>query len=99
MTSTWKGSRGTASNIARQIAERYGPEAAQQYDPTTNCFTYRGWRERGYQVKRGEKAMNSITFVPMLEKPKEGETPKEVAVHSVPRTVYLFWKSQVEARS
>ena len=53
MTSEWKGSLGTASNVARQIAERYGPEAAAQYDPTVNCFTYRGWKERGYQVKRG----------------------------------------------
>jgi len=99
MTSQWKGSLGTASNVARQIAERYGPEAATQYDPSVNCFTYRGWKERGYQVKRGEKALHSITFVPMLEAPKEGATTKEVAVHSVPRAVYLFWKEQVEARS
>ena len=99
MTSTWKGSLGTASNIARQIAERYGAEAAAQYDPTVNCFTYRGWRERGYQVKRGEKAMHSFTFVPVLDTPKEGATTKEVAVHSVPHSVYLFWKDQVESRA
>ena len=89
MTSEWKGSIGTMSNVAHQIMERFGVDAAKEYNPEINCFTYRGWRERGFQVRKGEKALHSITFVPMLEKVKPGAETKEVKVYSAPRSVYL----------
>lgn len=99
MTSQWKGSLGTAANVAREISERWGPEASAEYDPQVNCFTYRGWKERGFQVRKGEKAIHSITFVPMLEKVKPGTEMKEVKVYSAPRNVFLFYKTQVDPKA
>lgn len=98
MTSQWKGSLGTMTDVARQINDRFGPEAVQEYDPAVNCFTYRGWKERGFQVRKGEKALHSITFVPMLDKPKPGALTKEVRTYSVPRSVCLFFKTQVDKK-
>ncbi len=97
MTSEWKGSVGTMASVTHQIADRFGVEAAKEYHPEVNCFTYRGWKERGFQVRKGEKAIHSITFIPMSKEIEEnGE--KKVKAYSVPRNVYLFYKTQVDQK-
>jgi hypothetical protein len=63
MSSNWTGSQKTAEMIRNQIMERFGPEAAKLYDPTTNALTFREASKRGYRVKKGETSLKSITFI------------------------------------
>jgi hypothetical protein len=74
--------------VVQEISRRWGGEAARQYDPTKNCFTYAGWLDRGYVVRKGEKSIRSIVII---EKTNEaGEIVKK------PRVVNLFSIQQVE---
>jgi impB/mucB/samB family C-terminal domain len=41
----------------------WGDAEAKQYDPLTNCFTIKTWNKLEYRVKKGEKAIRSITYV------------------------------------
>lgn len=93
LTSVWQGSVRTAQMVANAIEERWGEEAAKDYDPRKNCFTYQGWKQRGYQVKRGAKAIRSITYV---EAERENEETGEIEEVAYPKTVYLFYKKQVK---
>lgn len=87
--STWKGSPHTAALIRAQIAERWGKEEAQKYDPEKNCFTFNTWKAKGYHVKKGEHGMLSTTIVKLTDK-DENETG------SYPQKVWLFYYLQVE---
>ena len=51
----WKGSTINAVAVARQIADRWGVDAACEYNPRLNCFTYSMWRMKGFIVKPNEK--------------------------------------------
>ena len=88
-TSVWKGSNHTASMVLNEIKARFGAKVAEDYDPRENCFTFLGWKQRGYHVKKGEKAIRSITFI------KDEDEDGEVA-RSYPKTVFLFCEAQVE---
>ena len=59
----WRGSAKTADAVREEIARRWGDKEAAQYDPLTNCFTIRTWNALGYRVKKGEKAIRSMTYV------------------------------------
>jgi len=89
--SIWKGSTKTFEIVFDQIKDRYGLEEAKNYDPLENCFTYNTWAIKGYQVKKGEKALKSITWVTGAKKKENGD-PAPV----FPKTVNLFYKIQVE---
>ena len=91
--SVWKGSTQTMRQIAQQIEERWGKEAVNEYDPGVNCFTFRGWQERGYHVKKGEKALKTFTFIP--ESNEVDENGKSLG-RSYPKSVCLFFIRQVE---
>lgn len=82
LATNWSGSQKTANLVREQILERFGPEAAKLYDPTTNALTFREASKRGYRVKKGEISLKSITFI---EKEEGGEIKK------IPRTVHLFF--------
>lgn len=88
-TSNWKGSMTTRQKVENQIRERFGEEAATEYDPLTNCFPFRLWLNRGFVVKKGEKALQSITFV-------EKKDAQGNVIGKYPKKVFLFFKSQVE---
>lgn len=88
--SVWKGSTATAGDIAHQIMQRYGEEAVREYDPLKNCFTFQTWKAKGFIVKKGEKALKTVTFVPTG---KVNSANKDVLI---PRTVCLFYHLQVE---
>ena len=83
LTSIYKGGR-TALFVKAEIKDRFGKEEARKYDPTKNCFTFRGWKQRGYSVNKGEKAIKSVTFI------KDEETGD-----TYPRAVFLFAQPQV----
>jgi hypothetical protein len=91
----WRGSEKTAAMVKDEIARRWGNEEAEKYDPRKNCFTYRTWQQKGYQVKKGEKAIRSQTLVEVTD-PDAKDATKAVAKY--PKTVFLFYYKQVEAR-
>lgn len=97
LTSNWRGSIRTLSMVAKEIENRFGVEAVKIYDPTVNCFTFNGWEQRGYRVKKGEKAIKSVTFIGATKtKTVDGVEKKED--YSYCKTVNLFFISQVEKR-
>ena len=94
--SEWKGSPRTAGNIANQIFTRWGEDAVKEYSPGVNCFTLRGWNERGYRVKKGEKALHSWTFRECVGKNKDKDGNEKMTIYSVPKDVCLFFINQVQ---
>ncbi len=98
----WRGSEKTADAVRDEIAKRWGAAEAAQYDPTKNCFTLQTWNKLGYRVKKGEKAIRSITYVEVKDNGSTEEKDKPAGeaheVHKYPKTVYLFYKTQVEKR-
>ena len=97
----WKGSTKTAAAVRDEIARRWGEEEAKEYNPLQNCFPLPTWNTLGYRVKKGEKAIRSITYVAVNPdgigvKDQDGEEEQEVRRY--PKPVYLFYKTQVEKR-
>jgi hypothetical protein len=95
----WKGSTKTAGAVRREIARRWGEEAAKEYNPLQNCFPLPTWNKLGYRVKKGEQAIRSLTYVEVQaqeEQDQDGEAEPEVRTY--PKPVYLFYKTQVEKR-
>lgn len=93
----WKGSENTAAFVKKQITQRWGEEEAEKYDPLQNCFTYKTWRAKGYQVKKGEKAIRSMTLLEVTD-PDAKDRTKEV-ISKRPKTVYLFYYKQVDKKA
>ena len=92
----WKGSEKTAEQVREEIADRYGEEEAEEYDPETNCFTLPRWNQLGYRVRKGEKAIRSMTFIEKKDpNAKEGDQSE---VRKYKKTVYLFYIKQVEKK-
>lgn len=91
LTSVWQGSTDTMHMVARQIFERWGEDAVREYDPRKNCFTFNGWKQRGYMVQKGEHGLKSIVYIKVKVK-KAGKEIEELR----PRTVTVFWKEQVK---
>jgi hypothetical protein len=93
----WKGSTKTADAVRAEIARRWGEEAAKEYKPLQNCFPLPTWNKLGYRVKKGEKAIRSLTYVEVKDQEnQDGEDEQEVRTY--PKPVYLFYKTQVEKR-
>ena len=86
--SPYKGSEATYEMVKEQIAQRWGDEVAEDFDPHTDAMPYVCWLAFGYRVKRGEKALKSITFVEI--KDKHGKVERKIR-----RVVNLFHKRQV----
>ena len=83
------GSKANYEDVKGQLLERFGPKVAKSYKPSENCATYRTWSEAGFTVKKGEKALKSVTFIE-----KEDEETGEIK--RIRRTISLFHRVQVE---
>jgi hypothetical protein len=94
----WRGSAKTADAVREEIARHWGEEEAKQYDPLTNCFTIQTWNKLGFRVKKGEKAIRSITYVAATDQAADSDEYEEAEVRTYPKTVYLFYRTQVEKR-
>jgi N-terminal domain of anti-restriction factor ArdC len=94
----WRGSAKTADAVREEIARRWGDAEAKQYNPLTNCFTIQTWNKLGYRVKKGEKAIRSITYVEGKDQAETSTEEEEQDVRTYPKTVYLFYRTQVEKR-
>jgi N-terminal domain of anti-restriction factor ArdC len=95
----WRGSEKTADAVREEIARRWGDAEAAKYDPLTNCFTIGTWNQLGYRVKKGEKAIRSITYVEGTDQTQNADDEDaEQDVRTFRKTVYLFYQTQVEKR-
>lgn len=91
--SNWTGSENTFNLVHKQIAERWGTEEAERYNPKENCLTFRQWLKNGYSVRKGEKAIRSFVIVEKKDK-KTGEV-----IERRPKTINLFYELQVEPKA
>ena len=67
--------------------------------PRENVFTYAAWRALGRQVRRGEKGVRVLTFVPCNKKEENPDTGEvKVKTYNTPRTVSVFHISQTDER-
>ena len=88
----YTGSEATRDMVRSEIAARWGAKEAELYDPYTNARTFRQWLALGYQVKKDEKGIRSITFI-------EKKDAKDNVIGRIKRTVVLFYYKQVEKTS
>lgn len=87
--SPYTGSQETLALVSEQIKKRWGESELKNYDPFHNARTFQSWLKLGFKVRKGEKALRSITFVET--KDAEGNILKKYR-----RPVYLFYYRQVE---
>ena len=88
MSSPYRGSEKTCEMVREQIRERWGNELADEFDPYHDAMPAVSWMAYGYRIRKGEKSLQSVTFV---EKTNEaGEI-----VSKIRRTVNLFHHCQV----
>ena len=92
----WKGSEKTAELVREEIARRYGEEEAKSYDPQVNCFTLPTWNQLGFKVRKGEKAIRTMTLIEEVDENAKESKQSEKRVY--PKAVYLFYIRQVEKR-
>ncbi len=91
--SNWTGSKNTSNLVRKQIAERWGKEAAEDYNPLENCFTFKQWLENGYIVRQGETALKSFIVIEQKDK-KTGQV-----IDRRLKTICLFYKKQVDPQA
>jgi len=85
----YKGSEATKSLVEKEIQKRWGKVELKNYFPLHTARTFHSWLSLGYRVKRGEKAIKSITFIE--QKDKDGNV-----INKVKRPCFLFFYLQVE---
>jgi hypothetical protein len=88
--SNYTGSEATRNMVAEQIKAKWGSSELKNYDPYKNtALTFAKWVSLGYRVKKGEKALRSITFLEV--KDANGNITKRIK-----HKVFLFYYKQVE---
>lgn len=66
--------------------------------PYLDAKTYKGWRENGFQVRKGEKStLGSITWIGIGKKEPTPEAPEGKGGFMMPKSYNLFHRSQVDA--
>lgn len=88
IVSPYRGSEKTYEMVKEQVRERWGDECAEEFDPHCDAMPYASWVAYGYQVRKGESALKSITYLDV--KDEEGHIAQKVR-----RSVNLFHKCQV----
>ena len=87
--SNYSGSKETFQMVAKQIATRWGNKEVKKYDPFTNALTMHSWAIRGFRVKKGSKALKSITFIKVQDEAGN-------IVKTYPKTINLFYYLDTE---
>ena len=61
---------------------------ASEIKPRENVFTYNAWQALGRQVKKGEKGVKIVSFIPVRDKDtgKESRRPRSTTVFHVTQT-------------
>ena len=87
--SEYTGSETTKSIVEDAIREKYGEAELRNLDCYHNTRTFHSWAKLGFKIRRGEKAIKSITFVE--QKDANGNILRKYR-----RPVFLFYYRQVE---
>lgn len=66
--------------------------AQEDIAPRENVFTFNAWKALGRVVKKGEKGVKCVTFIPMSKENDDGE----VESFSRPKTTTVFHISQTK---
>lgn len=86
--SPWKGSPVTAELLREQLRAKYNDEVADSFDASKDAMPFASWLSYGYRVRKGEKALKSVTYVDVED--DDGKIDKKIR-----RNVNLFHKCQV----
>lgn len=89
IVSPYRGSEKTYAMVKEQVRERWGEKCAEEFDPHCDAMPYASWIAYGYQVRKGETSLKSITYLDVTD--EEGRVAQKVR-----RNVNLFHKNQVE---
>ena len=84
------------SKIVLEAVKQRFPDWAAQCEPYVNVLTLRAWNQRGYRVRKGEKAIHIATLVPVWKVDKEKDQRVQVGTRS--GKAYVFALPQVEKR-
>ena len=85
------------SKIVIDAVKARFPAWADQCRPYVNVLTLKAWNQRGYRVKKGEKAIRVFTKIPVTE--KDEKTGEEKIVGSRPARAFVFALPQVEKKA
>ena len=87
--SPYRGSEATYEAVKEQIRERWGNECADEFDPYADCMPFSSWLFHGFRVRKGEKALKSVTFI-------EVKDENDKVIKKIKRKVNLFHKCEIE---
>jgi hypothetical protein len=82
--------------IVRDAVAKRFPDWAGECEPYVNVLTLKAWNQRGYRVRKGEKAIRVFTQVPITR--HDEKTGKDQVVGLRPSKAYVFALPQVEKR-
>lgn len=70
----------------------------ESIEPRTNVFTYNAWQAKGRQVRKGEKGVKIVTWIPCSEKKDTGGAPSnsKKSRGMFPRSATVFHVSQTD---
>ncbi len=85
----YTGSSITRSIVEKEISDRWGKAELKNINLLQNVRTFNSWLSLGWRIRKGEKAIRSITFVE--RKDKDGNIVKKYR-----RPCFLFTYRQVE---
>jgi len=84
-----------AKKVLEAVQQRF-PEWADHCEPYVNVLTLRAWNQRGYRVRKGEKAIRVAALIPVWK--DDEKTGDKVQVGSRGGTAHVFALPQVEQR-
>jgi hypothetical protein len=87
---------GNAKRVLEAVRQRF-PDWADQCEPYVNVLTLKAWNQRGYRVKRGEKAIRVAALIPVWKEDKQ--TGEKVQVGTRGGKACVFALPQVEKRA
>lgn len=87
--SPWRGSEKSADHVRNELRTRFGDKVADEYNPAYDCAPYSTWAAAGLKIKKGQRAIKSVTFIDVED--EHGEIQRKVR-----RTVNLFHRCQLE---
>jgi hypothetical protein len=70
--------------------------AEEDIRPRENIFIYDAWQAQGRQVRKGERGVKVLTYVPMTSKADTEDEDVEPKTYRRPKTTTVFHISQTE---
>ena len=89
--------KGTGRMVEAVIVDADGNETKQMVEEPEDIHTYAIWKQMGYQVKKGQKAITSLTIWKHVERTKKNDNGEEEQEQKMfMKTAHFFKADQVE---